>query len=206
MNNITLEKEPSMDTKETILRNATELFLNKGYDRTSLNEIAKSSGITKGGIYHYYSSKEKLHDAVIDYIFSRLFDPLIEDIKNEASFKKVIDLVLNMDEGYYEEPQTFREKYKYLKLFVDYLEKTPESIDIIKQKNEEFAKIIVSKFLECQKIGELKPDLNPYKITAKLFAFSIGVKHCFGQLHFEKYKSELKKELSQELWDSIKNE
>ncbi|MBP2144039.1 AcrR family transcriptional regulator [Methanococcus voltae] len=203
MNNIKLEKDQNIDTRELILQNATELFLNNGYDRTSLNEIAKSSGITKGGIYHYYSSKEKLHDAVIEYIFSKLFDPLVEDVKKEKSFKRVIEIALNLEEEY-EEPKTLRDKYKYLKLFIDYLEKTPKSFKEIDSKYNELHKIVEYKFIEAQKEGQVKSDIDPVKFTIKLFSVVTGLRHESNRPDIEKYVSELKNEFATELWDYIK--
>ncbi|MBP2172954.1 TetR/AcrR family transcriptional regulator [Methanococcus voltae] len=203
MNNLKLEKNQNADTREIILQNATELFLNNGYDRTSLNEIAKSSGITKGGIYHYYSSKEKLHDAVIEYIFSKLFNPLLEDIKKEKSFKRIIEIALNLDEEY-EEPKTLWDKYKYLKLFIDYLEKTPKSLKEIDTKYNELHRIIEKKFIEAQNSGQIKSEINPVKFTVKLFSIVTGLRHESNRPDIEKYISELKKEFAKELWDSIK--
>jgi len=49
-----------LDTKQSIIRTALQVFLKKGYDGTSLREIALEAGVTKGGIYHYFESKEHL--------------------------------------------------------------------------------------------------------------------------------------------------
>ena len=43
-----------------ILEAATELFAKHGFDRTSVDEIAKKAGLSKGAIYWYFPSKEKI--------------------------------------------------------------------------------------------------------------------------------------------------
>lgn len=54
-----------MSRKEEILRVASNLFLENGYDRTSLADIASVVGILKGSLYHYIASKDELLFEVI---------------------------------------------------------------------------------------------------------------------------------------------
>lgn len=54
------------DLKRTeILNFATDLFMTKGYEPTTVNMILKAIGIAKGTFYYYFDSKEALMDAVI---------------------------------------------------------------------------------------------------------------------------------------------
>ncbi|HHZ19796.1 MAG TPA: TetR/AcrR family transcriptional regulator [Firmicutes bacterium] len=57
------------DSKEKILDIALKLFVRRGYHGTSLNDIARKAGLTKGGIYHYFSSKEDLYRQVLAKYF-----------------------------------------------------------------------------------------------------------------------------------------
>jgi AcrR family transcriptional regulator len=50
----------SLSTKERIEREAITIFSEKGYDATSMREIAEASGVTKPVIYYYFKSKENL--------------------------------------------------------------------------------------------------------------------------------------------------
>lgn len=54
------------ETKDIILKTAYSMFLNNNYEAVTISSIIKAAGITKGGIYHYYASKEELFKAVID--------------------------------------------------------------------------------------------------------------------------------------------
>ncbi|MFO7252225.1 MAG: helix-turn-helix domain-containing protein [Actinomycetes bacterium] len=53
------------DRANTILRHARELFLAKGYDATTMAEIARRAGISKGAVYLEFPSKEALLDALL---------------------------------------------------------------------------------------------------------------------------------------------
>jgi AcrR family transcriptional regulator len=61
-----------MDTRERIIRTALSLFLQRGYDRVSINQIARASGVTKGGIYHYFESKESLFREALGFITAEM--------------------------------------------------------------------------------------------------------------------------------------
>jgi AcrR family transcriptional regulator len=50
----------------TVLRRAIELFIAKGYDATSIGDLAKDLGLTKSAIYHHVPSKETLLSAALD--------------------------------------------------------------------------------------------------------------------------------------------
>lgn len=45
---------------EQILDAAGKLFASKGFDKTSVDEIAKEAGLSKGAVYWYFASKEKI--------------------------------------------------------------------------------------------------------------------------------------------------
>ncbi|MEV0504412.1 helix-turn-helix domain-containing protein, partial [Streptomyces spectabilis] len=45
---------------QRLLAAATRLFADRGYDRTSVQEIVEAAGVTKGALYHYFGSKDDL--------------------------------------------------------------------------------------------------------------------------------------------------
>ena len=50
-----------------LLLSATELFLERGYDAVSLDDIVHHAGVSKASIYKYFGSKEGLFKAICDY-------------------------------------------------------------------------------------------------------------------------------------------
>lgn len=53
------------ERKNEIIDTASHIFAQKGYDKTSVNDILNAIGIAKGTFYHYFKSKEEVLDAVI---------------------------------------------------------------------------------------------------------------------------------------------
>lgn len=58
------QKQPSRDR---IIEAANHLFYTKGYNQTSIADVADSTGITKGNLHYHFHSKEELLDAIINY-------------------------------------------------------------------------------------------------------------------------------------------
>ncbi len=53
-------------TVQLILDTASTLFLQKGYDKTTLQDIINATKLSKGAIYHHFASKEAILIAVVD--------------------------------------------------------------------------------------------------------------------------------------------
>lgn len=52
--------------REAVLRAAIHLFIEQGYDATSISDLAGSLGVTKSAVYHHFPSKESLLGAALD--------------------------------------------------------------------------------------------------------------------------------------------
>jgi AcrR family transcriptional regulator len=69
-------KDP-LERKTEIMDKALELFTEKGYDNTSINEIVNSLSIAKGTFYHYFTSKEEILGELLKRRLDEYIVPLI---------------------------------------------------------------------------------------------------------------------------------
>ena len=53
-------------TRNRVFEVAAEVFHRKGYDKTSMSDVATAAGLTKAGLYHHVPSKESLLYTVLD--------------------------------------------------------------------------------------------------------------------------------------------
>jgi AcrR family transcriptional regulator len=70
------------DTKQRIMDTATTLFSCHGFCATSIDDILKGVGITKGAFYHYFNGKEHLCGLILDHAVSeyhQLAESLLAD-------------------------------------------------------------------------------------------------------------------------------
>lgn len=58
--------ERRTNTREQIRAVALELFSERGYDKTSLREIAERLGVTKAAVYYHYRTKEEILSSLLD--------------------------------------------------------------------------------------------------------------------------------------------
>jgi len=60
-----------------VYRAAAQIILRKGYDATSVNDIANSLGMTKAGLYHYISGKKELLFDIMTFGLDELRDECV---------------------------------------------------------------------------------------------------------------------------------
>jgi len=55
-----MARETVVDARQEILRTAARLFQQRGYDATSMNDVAAALKLSKGGLYHHFQSKDQI--------------------------------------------------------------------------------------------------------------------------------------------------
>ena len=69
------------ETKGKILNKSGVLFNTQGYKATSISDITKATGYTKGAIYRHFKSKSALEKETLFYLSTRMFEILRERIR-----------------------------------------------------------------------------------------------------------------------------
>jgi TetR/AcrR family transcriptional repressor of uid operon len=76
----TKETPTAKRRKAQVLGAAVECFRREGFHRTSMSQISAAAGMRSGHIYHYFGSKEKIVEAIVEREHGEL-GQLIEDAK-----------------------------------------------------------------------------------------------------------------------------
>lgn len=66
------QEERRAATRDAILDAAERLFGEKGYDSTTMDQIAASAKVAKGAVYHHFTAKRDVFEAVFEAVSSRL--------------------------------------------------------------------------------------------------------------------------------------
>jgi AcrR family transcriptional regulator len=64
-NTIHLAAEEDSSKRRQILDGARKVFMDLGFDGASMNEIARSAGVSKGTLYVYFADKNRLFEAIV---------------------------------------------------------------------------------------------------------------------------------------------
>lgn len=82
--------------RERVLASALELFIENGYDATSLQQIADRSGLLKGSLYYYWRTKEDLLYAVVERVHQSTQEMLDEISAEGRSPCEQIESILRL--------------------------------------------------------------------------------------------------------------
>lgn len=93
-----------------LLDKATELFAKKGYEATTLLDIATALGISRTALYHYVSSKDELLTMLVEQVSKGLAEVLAQFAgrKDLSAAEKLADVVALMVRQRAEHPDQFR--------------------------------------------------------------------------------------------------
>jgi len=94
-----LRKYNSKQTKENIIIVSTELFIDKGYEKTTMQDIIDSLGMSKGAVFHHFNSKNEILNAVIAKHTAELTEiahTIVNDINEELASEKIKSLINEM--------------------------------------------------------------------------------------------------------------
>jgi len=95
-----------------LIQIAFKIFMEKGYENTTITDILRASGISKGAMYHYFDKKEDILDAVLNYIID-VDEKRYKDIVNDrkiGAIDKVIKIIKSSESEKPQEVIKAREK------------------------------------------------------------------------------------------------
>ncbi len=64
-------KKEAQKTRSIILKSAMKVFLSKGYSHTSLTDVGKSAGYTRGAVYWHFENKSEILETIISKVHGR---------------------------------------------------------------------------------------------------------------------------------------
>jgi len=91
------------DPLGTICDAASRLFAEKGYDTTSLQDVAQSVGVTKAGLYHYFPTKQALFDTIVLNTLEELYAAASSEIARHSDHRSKLTGFMSTHAAYFSE-------------------------------------------------------------------------------------------------------
>ncbi|MCU0096886.1 TetR/AcrR family transcriptional regulator [Bacillus cereus] len=91
----------SKQTIEKILTVSATLFSEKGFDKTSIQDIVDSIGMSRGAIFHHFKSKEDILDAVIERHLNYTYEMLeqlansVDSVNSRDKLIKILEILIS---------------------------------------------------------------------------------------------------------------
>jgi len=155
----------SYDLKQTILDTAINILHEKSYHKTSVDEIVKEAGTTKGGFYYYFQNKEDLLYQIHEKFMENELNYAMEvyhkkELSTETKLRMIIsDLIKSINDHRSYVVIFFRERHN---LTSDHLEK-------IVKKRDHYFNIVKDLIGQGIKEGRFRKDLDSAVIALGLF-------------------------------------
>ena len=124
------------NTKKKILDAAFNVFVRNGFKDTTMSHIVNESGLSKGAIYHYYSSKKGLFLALIDYWESYFFKNIInKDLSKDNPDELLRDITLDVIKAFKSSKHVFLAELEFWSL-------SNHDLDVRQKTTKLYAKLI----------------------------------------------------------------
>jgi len=160
--------------KLDIVEASEKVFLTKGFENTTMDDIAEQAELSKGTLYLYFKSKEELYSEIIkkgEKILTDLFKEAVNT--NENGLCKV----KNIGEAFikfYNEYQEFHEAI-LLGHSKTHIQDDEKKCEDCKDGKVESNQVFVEAIEEGIKDGSIRSDVDPLKTSLLLWAQSMGV-------------------------------
>ncbi|OZB98675.1 TetR/AcrR family transcriptional regulator [Paenibacillus sp. XY044] len=135
-------------TKAKIRDAAMELFMRKGYHATSIDDVSKHAGVSKGLLYNYYKGKEELLGTMVE---ARI-EELIQVMEKAEALETPAEQLRHIVEGAIENVQRFPEVFR----FYLHLQTQPEADEAVAQHGKLLVEESARQFqIQCRMFGKL---------------------------------------------------
>jgi AcrR family transcriptional regulator len=158
------------EAKKRILYTATNLFLENGYKKTKMTEIARALGVSKGALYQYYKSKEELLLEVIksgaqfrrSTIFNELSSDQLSELSNPVYFSKMVSSTNQMNQLGVEVASAALHNKELLEGLRSFYQ---SEVDVVQ-----------SYFETLKEEGLIKPEINSRLVALSILSLRTGLR------------------------------
>ncbi len=147
---------------ESLLAVAVEVFIERGYDGTSMEDIAKRLGISKSAIYHHIDSKEELLALAVDRALEGIF-ALAEEVQQLpwSAMERLEKLVHGSVE-------VLMARLPYVTLLLRVRGNTETERRALERRRQ-FDRLVADLVAEAIKEGDLRDDIDPHVAARLIF-------------------------------------
>jgi AcrR family transcriptional regulator len=165
----TKRERQAEERRRQLIDTALSLFAQKGFENTTIKDLAEAAGVAQGLFYHYFESKEALLFAAVD---RHGFLPEMREILTASYGRPADEVLLEISESFY---ALLIEKEDLVRVFFRESQVNPQVgkrlTNIIREAVELLARYLAARIA----VGELRPH-DP-EVTARSLLYTVQMLH-----------------------------
>lgn len=158
------------ERRDHLVKLAAELFARKGFQATTVREIADEAGILSGSLYHHFDSKETIVDEVLSTFLDDLVARYRVALESGGQPRDVLSEMVRIGFGTLEPHRAaitvMQNDWNYLRQF--------ERFDYLVKAEDEVERMWVEQIKAGQAVGQFRADVDP-KLTYRMIRDTIWV-------------------------------
>jgi AcrR family transcriptional regulator len=162
-------EQKKQQTRRAIEKAAIDLFSRKGFDATSMDDIASAAGVGKATIYGYFPAKD---DIFLHYCDDRLvtaFNQFKEQHSEEITFVEYLVAFFMIKFA------SITENREFGRLLLREMLFPREATDKVREHNQRYFDILEGVFSVAEKRGEIALDLDHFMLSGHFFSLYVGL-------------------------------
>nr|WP_310738888.1 TetR/AcrR family transcriptional regulator [Microbispora sp. H10830] len=160
------------ERRDHLVKLAAELFARKGFQATTVREIALEAGILSGSLYHHFDSKETIVDEVLRTFLEDLINRYRAALGTHTDPRSVLAEMVRIGFGTLED---HRAAITVMQNDWNYLRSLPgDRFDYLVRAEDEVERMWVEQITSGQAAGQFRPDVDP-KLTYRMIRDTIWV-------------------------------
>jgi len=163
-----------------VLAAAEKLFSTKGYENTTMDEIAKESEFTKKTVYQYFICKENLYYAVTLNGVKIMLSYIEEEVD---AGKNGFEKLAGARRGLYRYVSQYPENYRLMN-YAQYIRSDPSALPYFIELNKHNHRLfeVLSQSLNCgMKDGSIRPEMSSPLTIYAIFFLTTGFMNRFSE-------------------------
>lgn len=185
-----VSEEYKEQKRQELLKSAMACFAEKGYQSATIDDIVARSGMSKGAVYNYFSSKEDIYLTLLSRARQRNFEVLNQEINNQGSAVEKLEHIFNIYSDISYTNHDWLDRHRVQIEFYMNASRYEDLNERMREHGEVFRNFIIEIVEEGKRNGEFKDDADSYLVAETFWSFTDGM---FLHLLVEKEKYPFKK-------------
>ncbi len=155
--------------RQTIMDAAWDLFYKKGYENTTINDIIRQAGTSKGGFYYYFKAKDELLNSLYSFFdreYEKFYKTMDKSLNSLIQLKQLGQYVSYFIEGNVS-PEFLCALYKS--------QLSNQTQENFLSTDRYYIKLVRKIIAEGQKKGEIRDDIPVDKLAHHVLVIERGI-------------------------------